>query len=43
MEIKINNVEEIKEYLVKSRKTAGYIYLPKNWIGKRVKIVLLEE
>jgi putative transposon-encoded protein len=33
---------QVLERKVKSAKTTGRIYLPKEWIGKQVKIVLLE-
>ena len=33
---------QVLERTVKSAKTTGRIYLPKEWINKQVKIVLLE-
>lgn len=33
---------EVVEKIVKSGGNSGRIYLPKSWIGKKVKIILLE-
>jgi predicted Fe-Mo cluster-binding NifX family protein len=39
---KITEIESIVNQADK-RKTAGKIYLPKDWIGKRVKTILLSK
>ena len=39
MEITINGKELLKKE-VKRHKTAGIVYLPKNWVGKKVLVVL---
>lgn len=41
MEIKIEAYQAF-EKIVKSSGHTGRIYVPKNWIGKRVKVLLLE-
>lgn len=33
---------EVLEKVVKNAGNSGRIYLPKSWIGKKVKVVLLE-
>jgi hypothetical protein len=43
---KIENViqgYEIIERVVKPTKTSGYIYLPRSWVGAKVKIVRVEK
>jgi putative transposon-encoded protein len=42
MEIKIKGYAVI-EKTVKKSGTSGSIYVPKEWIGKRVKIILIED
>lgn len=34
---------EVIERMVKVQGSSGGIYLPKTWLGKKVKVVLLEE
>ncbi|TSA57633.1 DUF2080 family transposase-associated protein [bacterium] len=41
MEVKIQGYQII-EKTVKSSGNSGRIYVPKGWVGKRVKVVLLE-
>lgn len=41
MEIKIEAYQAF-EKIVKSAGNSGRIYVPKNWVGKRVKVLLLE-
>lgn len=41
MKIEVEGFEVI-EKLVKEAGNSGRVYVPKNWIDKRVKIVLLE-
>lgn len=41
MEIKLDAYQVI-EKVVKSSGNSGRVYAPKEWIGKRVKILLLE-
>jgi putative transposon-encoded protein len=41
MEIKIN-AYQIIEKLVKPSGNSGRVYVPINWVGKKVKVVLLE-
>lgn len=41
MEIKTEGYEVI-EKIVKASGSSGSVYLPKNWIGKRVKVILIE-
>ena len=41
MEIKIN-AYQIIEKTVKSSGNSGRVYVPIDWVGKRVKVVLLE-
>lgn len=37
--------EEVRQYDVKGRDqdSAGYIYLPRTWIGRKIAVVLLKE
>lgn len=41
MEIKVS-AYQIIEKIVKLQGNSGRVYLPKNWVGKKVKIFLLE-
>ncbi len=41
MEIKIQGYQII-EKTVKSSGNSGRVYVPKGWVGKKVKVVLLE-
>lgn len=41
MEIKINGYQ-ILEKTVKSSGNSGRVYVPIDWVGKRVKIILLD-
>jgi putative transposon-encoded protein len=41
MTIEVNGYQVI-EKIVKAAGNSGRIYVPNNWIGKRVKVVLLE-
>jgi len=41
LEIKLRGYEVI-EKIVKPSGDSGRIYVPKSWVGKRVKIILLE-
>jgi len=41
MEIKIQGYQII-EKTIKSSGNSGRVYVPKGWVGKKVKIVLLE-
>jgi len=41
MEVKLNAYQML-EKTVSYAGTSGRVYVPKNWIGKRVNIVLLE-
>lgn len=42
MEIKTECVQSIDKE-VKAQTNAGVVYLPKAWIGKKVRVLLLEE
>lgn len=41
MEIKVQGYQII-EKIVKSSGNSGRLYVPKDWVGKKVKVVLLE-
>lgn len=41
MEIKINGFQ-ILEKIVKNSGNSGRVYVPIDWVGKRVKIILLD-
>jgi len=41
MEVKVQ-AYQIIEKIVKPSGNSGRIYVPKDWVGKRVKVVLLE-
>lgn len=42
MEIKLEGYA-VTDKLVKRSGNSGGVYVPKEWVGKRVKIILLEE
>jgi hypothetical protein len=42
MEIKIEAYEVIEKTVARGTNTTGRVYLPKEWIGKRVKVFLME-
>lgn len=42
MEIKVEAYEVIEKTVTEGTNTAGRVYLPKEWIGKRVKVFLVE-
>ena len=43
MEVKIENAEEVIIKTVKPHGNGANVLVPKAWIGKQVKVVLLEE
>ena len=42
MEITIKDAYQVVEKMVSAGGNSGRVYVPKDWIGKRVKIVLIE-
>jgi hypothetical protein len=42
MEIKVEAYEVIEKTVARGTNTTGRVYLPKEWIGKRVKVFLME-
>lgn len=43
MEIKIKAYQAIEKVVSPGTNTSGRVYVPKEWIGKTVKIFLMEE
>ena len=43
MKIKIDAYDVIRKTVSKGTNTSGRVYLPKQWIGKQVKVFLIEE
>lgn len=43
MELKVQGYQVIEKEVAIGSKTSGRVYVPKEWIGKKVKIILLEE
>jgi len=42
MDITIKDVYQVVEKVVSPGGNSGRVYVPKGWVGKRVKIVLIE-
>ncbi len=42
MDITLNNAYQVIEKTVSAGGNSGRVYVPREWIGKRVKIVLME-
>jgi len=42
MDVTLNNVYQVIEKTVSAGGNSGRVYVPREWIGKRVKIVLME-
>jgi len=42
MEVKLD-AYDVREKIVSSSGNSGHVYVPKEWVGKRVKILLIEK
>jgi putative transposon-encoded protein len=42
MDVTLNNVYQVIEKTVSAGGNSGRVYVPREWIGKRVKIVLID-
>lgn len=40
-EVKFNNIKDTRTLTVKKNGTGAHVYLPKNWVGKEVIVLLV--
>lgn len=43
MKVEISAYQVVEKIVMQGTKTSGRVYLPKEWVGKTVKVFLMEE